>query len=376
MKILLVHNLWTPYVRGGGERMLALISEELRRRGDEVVVVSLRPWFKKPTRQTGVYYLGSGYHFLNSWPVLVRLVWQIGTAFNIVKYFQLKKIINKEAPDILWTHNLNGFGMLGFTLGHLVKRHVHTLHDIQLLHPSGLLMYGQEGLLRKFHSLVYQALGRSFISSAMAVISPSHWLLELHRERGFFSKNPAAVIPNPTPFTVIEKKLVPHPTFDFLYVGQFEAHKGVEVLLDAFQKFSNPSVRLRLIGDGSLLEKSKNHYGDDSRIQFLGRQPSDKVEEIMKNSDCLAVPSLCYENFPTVILEARALGLPVIGSDFGGVRELVSEEYVCKPTVEALYEKMKWIVENSDALTVKPEHRYLSVADYLRAVGEQAGLGR
>jgi glycosyltransferase involved in cell wall biosynthesis len=102
-----------------------------------------------------------------------------------------------------------------------------------------------------------------------------------------------------------------------------------------------------------------------------GHNRRDEVKKIMKAADCLVVPSLCYENYPTVILEARGVLLPVIGSNFGGIKEMIkNEKFLFIPTCENIREKLVYFSENHQKIkTESIEHNdlfLLSVEDYLK----------
>lgn len=115
-----------------------------------------------------------------------------------------------------------------------------------------------------------------------------------------------------------------------LLVGRNDPVKGVKYLMEAFSKIERdfPDFKLVLVGEG-LTE---------------GKLPLEKVREKMKNCYCLAVPSLS-EGLPRVILEAMALGKPVIASRVGGIPELVKDGetgFLTEPTdSEQLAEKLR-----------------------------------
>ena len=81
----------------------------------------------------------------------MRLIWHLGQFAQPFRNNQLKKILQTEKPDLIISHNLLG---LGWRLPIIIKRlkitHHHVLHDIQLLHPSGLLMISQEKIITGF----------------------------------------------------------------------------------------------------------------------------------------------------------------------------------------------------------------------------------
>jgi len=148
--------------------------------------------------------------------------------------------LQEEKPDLVITHNLQGVGYLIPGLLRRMKiKHIHTLHDIQLLHPSGLMFWGKEKLLSSPHAKIYQTLMRFLFGSPAAVISPSQWLLNEHEKRGFFKKSKKIVLPNcfPNPEFKAQGARVEKNIFTFLYVGLLEEHKWVKFLVEAFIKF-------------------------------------------------------------------------------------------------------------------------------------------
>src|SRR3989338_1906483 len=215
MKILLINNLYGPYARGGAERVVERIAQELLRPKHEVAVVSSRPLkfsiFNSPARgwsalggqfsikiqipntkyQILYFYPWNliSYYNLHKLPKLLRPLWHLINIFNIQSYFKIKNILKQEKPDIVMTHNLMGVGFLTpLAVEKLNIKHIHTLHDIQLLHPSGLMMVGEEKKVDGLFARLYQWLTKKLFASVDVVVSPSQWLLDEHVKRGFFAK--------------------------------------------------------------------------------------------------------------------------------------------------------------------------------------------
>lgn len=356
MKICIIHNLWGDEARGGAESVLTLIVEALRTLGHHVVIITTQGKSKETIVSqidgVQVYALPGRYLSLTKAPQWKRLIFHIFSSVNLFFYLRVKKIIQAEKPEVVWTHNLVGIGSTIFCLFQKKNiRHIHTLHDIQLLHPSGLMIRGQERIIDSAIAFVYQTIQKMYISSFSEIISPSKWLLDIHRNKGFFKKNPCQVLPNPfLKNNEIEEYKVPNDFFTFLYVGQIEDHKGICVLLDSFKKITNHNLRLIVVGSGSLL-KNLQAQNSDTRIEFLSRQTSSSVEKIMKTADCLVVPSLCYENFPTVILEAISFRIPVLASGFGGIKELIlNDQFLFEPTIDEIKNKLEWAIEHQNDL--------------------------
>ncbi|MGA2628273.1 MAG: glycosyltransferase family 4 protein [Candidatus Bathyarchaeia archaeon] len=115
----------------------------------------------------------------------------------------------------------------------------------------------------------------------------------------------------------------------FGYMGTIDWHKGLHVLINAFKKVKASNVKLNVYG--SLRDNPQ--YGndiyqtakDDPRIRFKG--PFDIVNsaDVMNNISALVVPSVYYDNYPLVTLMSLAYNTPVIGSDIGGIPEIISD---------------------------------------------------
>jgi glycosyltransferase involved in cell wall biosynthesis len=360
MKIAIINNLYAPWVRGGSDKVVERIVNGLEKAGHEVFIITTAP---KESRTEKIYYLESIFYNLNQYPLWQRFFWHLFDSINFLKAAEVKKILKEEKPDLVITNNLMGLGfLLPGLLRKLKIRHFHILHDIQLLHPSGLMFWGKEKILAGFPAKIYQAINRALFATPTAVVSPSQWLLDLHLKRGFFKKSPTKVLPNH--FRDIgfaaqiagEKKEI----FTFFYVGQIEIHKGVKLLVETFLKFSeNFKAELIIAGPGSQLEAIKKISARRPEIKILGRKDSAEVADFMRRSNCLVVPSLCYENSPTVIYEAIAAGLPVIGARIGGITELIEAAggILFEPGSQAdLLEKMKLVFthpEESDRIKAK-----------------------
>ena len=112
---------------------------------------------------------------------------------------------------------------------------------------------------------------------------------------------------------------------ELVFLGQVNKSKGVLDLITNFKKLKHKYIRLHIVGVGADLAKAKKLAGKDKRIIWHGWLPSAQLLPLLAKMDVLIVPSLCYENSPTVIYESLSLGVPVLASDIGGVAELIQE---------------------------------------------------
>ncbi|EDX86490.1 glycosyl transferase, group 1 family protein [Synechococcus sp. PCC 7335] len=126
-------------------------------------------------------------------------------------------------------------------------------------------------------------------------------------------------------------QLVNHQT-TILFVGRLVEKKGCEYLLRSMAHVQQlmPYVKLIVIGDGVLRQPLENMASKTLRhCQFLGLQSTEMVKKWMALSSVLVVPSVTTETgetegLPMVILEAMAMGLPVVASFHAGIPEAIS----------------------------------------------------
>ena len=114
------------------------------------------------------------------------------------------------------------------------------------------------------------------------------------------------------------------------YLGRITAVKGVDVLVRAVKKISTQcDIELHIRGheqtdeDRSYGAALRNESKDCDAIHWLGPLDPDKSAEFFEAINVLAVPSVCMETGPLVVLEAHAARVPVLGSRLGGITELV-----------------------------------------------------
>jgi glycosyltransferase involved in cell wall biosynthesis len=115
------------------------------------------------------------------------------------------------------------------------------------------------------------------------------------------------------------------------FIGQIAPHKGVHLLIEAFQKLQTAKLPAELHIYGGVdkrpdyTQRLRQLAGDDPRIYFHGRYDNSQVAEILVNLDVTVVPSVWHEIGPLVMLESLAAGTPVIASPLGNMKDLVHE---------------------------------------------------
>jgi len=117
---------------------------------------------------------------------------------------------------------------------------------------------------------------------------------------------------------------------NILFVGRLEKRKGLDYLLKAYQRIKReiPNSRLIIVGPGSRLrgkyEKEVKH-SDLEDVVFIGHITYDELPRYYKTADVFCAPATGWESFGIVLLEAMAVGKPVVASNIEGYASLVTD---------------------------------------------------
>lgn len=384
MKIVIVTNLYPPYARGGAEVVITRVVTELLAQGHQVSVITTKPYTGlrsfSPRLESDAnervyrFFPPNIYHLLRDhkhpWPV--RMMWHIIDMCNPFNGLAVWKLIREIAPDVVWTHNLKGIGLtiaMALRFGRYIW--VHQVHDVQLVAPSGLIIAGRErpALPIRLGRAIYAAYCRWIFGSPQLIISPSRYLQNFYQAAGFFSQSEVLTVPNPAPkSTIMSRGKRSDGPLRLLFVGQLERHKGIRFLVETLRKCEE-SFLLTVAGEGTQKAWVRQQSRDDDRLNYVGFLAMDQLYRLFHIHDVLVVPSLCYENSPTVIYEALQAGLPVVAADIGGVAELIQcgvNGYLFNPADgESLCEALMQINAAKDTWALRGEEVRATVADHV-----------
>ena len=139
----------------------------------------------------------------------------------------------------------------------------------------------------------------------------------------------------------------------FIFVGRVNRRKGIQHLLPAFRRLDPEKVELIIVGQYDEKDILIKEYQQFDNIHFKGFVTQDIVTELYKKSDVFVLPSL-GEGMAQVGIEAMSCVLSIIVSENSGVNDLIidgREGYIVPASnQDALYEKMKWFVDNPDKI--------------------------
>lgn len=172
-------------------------------------------------------------------------------------------------------------------------------------------------LLRILEAYVYSRFYRIIAVSELVATRLNKWLPSVDSK--------VRVIPNCIQIPEIDdaKNISTHAEqYTILFAGRLEYAKGIDILLKALTNVSVP-FRLIMAGDGSqkgALEVLAQRLKIRNQVEFLGFRSD--IHHLMANADCVVLPSR-WEGLPMVVLEAAAVGAPIVASSVGGIPEVI-----------------------------------------------------
>lgn len=345
LRILMVNKFY--YEAGGAERYVLSLSALLEREGYEVVPFAMRDERNLPTPFAGWF---SPY-------VRVRgamLPWErVRTAVHVVYSAGARRAIDRliryVRPDVAHVHNI--YHHLSPSVLFALKEHripvVYTLHDLKLicanysLFAHGAICERCKGN-RHYQAVVQRCckggLGASlvgavemYLHSALKTydrhvdlfISPSRFLRDKLAEFGV-DVSRVRHIPNFVDVRTFSPQYGAGEGY-VAYVGRVTLDKGVGTLVRAMAGL--PHLELHVVGTGDALAGLQEmcECQGVANVHFLGARPHSEVRKLMSRAAVVVVPSMLYDNCPITVLEAFAMGKPVIGSRLGGIPELIAD---------------------------------------------------
>ncbi len=349
MRILLLNNLYPPYVDGGGTEILAGdVAGGLERLGHEVLVLT-SSFGLAQAESTGrtwrTLYLAPPAHFDRQRPV-----WrQLDQPYNYYRRYhcptnadELRRIVAATKPDVLYIWEIAGLGV-----NSLLK----VLPDLKVpivFHlGSYLLLYARSPETEQSH-LHTRWLKRWLIGNLPAptwtsLIAVSATVKQEYVRAGFDPERIEVIYNGIDPrFLTLPpgEKSADKDCIQLLFVGRLRDEKGILIILKALDLLLNEpnhqdSIESRLhlnifgTGDKTYINELQTFLQEKhltKAVTFHGKVPQDELIRHYDNSDIMLVPSLWQEPFGLVIAEAMARGLPVIASNVGGPAEILTHE--------------------------------------------------
>lgn len=354
MKVLLINNFHC--IKGGTETVYFNTARLLRKAGHEVCFFSINreevistPFLK---------------YFVNDPLSMSRFKGAIKYIYNKEAALKLQALIDEEKPDIAHAHLM--WGCLAPAIFKVLKNNniplIHTAHDYRMVCPA--YTFNSNGRIceeckgRHFYKCLLNKCSKNdFVLSFLMMVEMYHRNLFYNPAKylsgviyvSIFShqkhcqyfpklKNlPTLVLYNCSPKDIINSK--EDMARYYLYYGRLSYEKGVDILIECFKSLQKSN--LLIVGTGPEEESLKKLANGYSNINFAGFKKGEELKKIVREAYFVIVPSQWYENNPMTVIEAYSAGVPVIGSNQGGIPEIIKDG------------KTGFIFESSDTESLK-----------------------
>ena len=256
-----------------------------------------------------------------------------------LKRRQLRAIMDSKPYDVIHYHNISLLGpdILRWQPAQGKPIKLYMTHEHWLVCPMHVLWKNNRRPCDKPECLRCTLLGKrppqlwrytGFLARASThvdrFVSPSRFTAAMHAERGF--PQPLGVLPyfiDRTDRDWQDPGPRPHERPYFLFVGRLEVFKGLQTLIDLWDQV--PEYDLLVAGTGSYAAELRARAAPNPRIRFLGPVPQRDLGALYYHALACIVPSLTYETFGIIIIEAFARKTPAIVRDLGALPELIED---------------------------------------------------
>ena len=263
-----------------------------------------------------------------------------GTIWNSGAAQTVRDAIRENRPDVVHVHNTFPAASPAVFKAVGALPLVHTIHNYRWICPAATLLRDGVPCRACVGRLPWRGVWHACYGGGRAASAVVATALSLHRAMGTLNHVDRFIaLTDFARKTLVEgglaaERIVIKPNFTargqspntggresyVLFVGRLSEEKGIAVLAEAWRRHADLPP-LEVVGDGpmrQLLEGVPN-------VRLLGVASPDAVRRRMELARLLVVPSIWYEGLPLVVVEAYAAGLPIIGSDLGGLTELIHD---------------------------------------------------
>jgi glycosyltransferase involved in cell wall biosynthesis len=315
MKIL---SLVAPVKFGGGERLLLDQAKVFRGKGIEYVIVCLNrsPEFEKFLNEEGVKYLNLTNIEFKQTPTRKEYLFLF---FKLLpKIFKLRKLIQKEKPNILLSNGFPAVFLVPLSVLFLkIKPKIFYVHHFQKQKENFLTRKIYLWFLKRYEKIIAVS---SATADSLKSVFPEIKEKILTIPNGIDTKRFEI---KETKEELRKKLNLPDGVLG-ICVGRLTQFKNQKFLLKVAKEIKRDGFYILIVGDGDEYENLKREVEKEkleNKVKLLGFISTDEIPYYLKASDIFLYPSL-KEVFGIVVLEAMAAGLPVVI-----FREIYIEEF-------------------------------------------------
>lgn len=384
LNFLHLTTFYPPYSFGGDAMYLYRLAHALGDAGHQVDVIHCLDSYHllhpaKPEIEFAEHpnvrrhELRSGYGWLS--PLLTQQ-----TGRPLLKQKAIRALLNSKEYDVLHFHNTSLLGpkLLAIDPATAGSVKIYTTHEHWLICPMHVLWKFNSRACEKPECLRCMLVGKrppqlwrytNMLAEASKCVdqflSPSRFTAQMHADRGFAA--PVA----PLPYFIERadhdwQQPAPRPQERpyFLFVGRLERIKGLHTLIALWEQVMD--YDLLVVGTGNEADQLRVLAKANPRIKFLGARPQNELGPLYFHALACLVPSITYETFGIIIIEAFARKTPVIVRDLGALPEVIHDSGggIVYRTDEELLAALNRIATSASWRAELGENGYQAFAQY------------
>lgn len=315
MRLLFFTAHFHPY-KGGLENFVLELTTRLAKKGIKIDILTFntenRPYFEK-YKGLNIYRLPYKY--------MLKKVYALPKKNK--KFFEVMGQVEKNKYDYVITQT-RFFYTSYMGMKYAKKRNIKLIHiehgTSHVKHPNKLIQLA---------SFLYDlTIGKQIFRNAWKVIGISKASCKFSKKMGAknvsLMYNSIDVSKFKNIKTNLRKTLKISNDKIITFIGRLIYSKGVQDLIKATENMKN--VKVLIVGDGPHKNELIKLVEDRKDILFLGEKNEKEIIEILSITDIFVNPSYS-EGLPTSILEAGAIGIPIVATDVGGTKEIITNDY-------------------------------------------------
>jgi glycosyltransferase involved in cell wall biosynthesis len=333
--------MFPPNVAGGGEISAFNLASWLLKQGHEIGVVTaaksasdvlngemvggMKIWRLHMPRPYPIYQQGRNVS------KFLKPLWHLQDHIDPRNASMVAPVLDEFKPEFCNVHYLTGLGH--GIMQELGKRDIPVMYVMPDMALSCFRMSmfnnGKTCETQCTGCLVSSRYKRMGIRSVRRIgfCSPSRANLEQNARFQPLRDYPTAHILNANKYPPATIERQNSDRMRFIYVGRTDSSKGVTVLLEAAEVLSKTrDFTLKVVGAGKEDAELRERFGHYDWLEFTGHVPLQTAINHIASSDMLCIPSIWLENSPGVVIQALGMSVPVLGSNVGGIPELVKDD--------------------------------------------------
>jgi glycosyltransferase involved in cell wall biosynthesis len=338
MKIAVISSLFPPFAIGGAEEVAANLAVALHDLGHDIDVISTcRPDHYANGRCT----LWNGVRVWRIAPrnlywsfdksttqpsALSRACWHAVDLWNPSVLEPLSRLLDRIQPEVINTHNIDGLSVAAWQAGSPYAPLAHTLHDHHLVCPRATMRRRNGEVCESLCGLcrIYARYHLRFQRHVAMLIAPSRAIAEAHRNAGWTAPALEVIQNGLDPEEAATAEMPDSEPLRVAFLSRLEREKGCDTLLTVLRRLNTfPDIHFHLAGAGSYEAAYSRLASELPNTTWHGYLMGPDKAAFLARSDVFLQISECHENAPLGLIEAKRRGLYLVGSQIGGIPELI-----------------------------------------------------